>query len=211
MTNGFGDNAAWHLARTVAFTNASIRPQETEYPMPSIVMTLIGKDRPGLVESLAEAVSKHGANWLDGRMSHLAGQFAGILQVDVASDRVDALVATLSKLDEQGLTVIIETDHGDLVAATEFPPIEMDLLGNDRPGIVREVSHVLSELGVNVEDFHTEIRPAPMSGGKLFHARAQLRLPSNMMLTQLRERLEQIAGDMMVDISVHQSVKSDPS
>lgn len=172
--------------------------------MPSIVMTLIGEDRPGLVESLAEVVANHGANWLDGRMSHLAGQFAGILQVDVAADRVQELVTALTKLDEQGLSVIVQADDAPAIANADFSAVEMDLLGNDRPGIVREVSHVLAELEVNVEDIETEIKAAPMTGGNLFHARAKLRLPLGLKLEQLRTRLEQIAGDMMVDISIRE-------
>ena len=173
--------------------------------MPSIVMTLIGRDRPGLVESLAEIVADHGANWLDAHMSHLAGQFAGILQVDVATDQIEKLVSALTKLDRQGLTVIVQTDDGPAIRQADFSTIEMDLMGNDRPGIVREISHVLAELDVNVEDLRTECKTAPMSGGKLFHARAQLRLPSELSLADLRNRLEQIAGDMMVDISVRES------
>lgn len=173
--------------------------------MPSIVMTLIGRDRPGLVESLAEIVANHEANWLDAHMSHLAGQFAGILQVDVAEDRIEQLVSALTKLDQQGLTVIVQTDDGPSISQVDFSAVEMDLLGNDRPGIVREISHVLAELNVNVEDIRTECKTAPMTGGKLFHARAQLRLPNDLSLVDLRGRLEQIAGDMMVDISVRES------
>lgn len=177
--------------------------------MPSIVMTLIGKDRPGLVESLAEVVAKHNANWLDGRMSHLAGQFAGILQVDVASEDVDPLVDALQKLGAQGLNVLVETEMGpigNLNKTSSGPPvIDMELLGNDQPGIVREVSHVLTELNVNVEDIQTGVETAPMSGGNLFRARAKLRLPPGLSLESLSNRLEQIAGDMMVDIKVHKA------
>ena len=174
--------------------------------MPSIVMTLIGKDRPGLVESLADVVANHEANWLDGRMSHLAGQFAGILQVDVASGKVDSLVAALKNLDKLGLNVIVETEDGQPshAAATGPPVVELELLGNDRPGIVREVSRVLAELQVNVEDIQTGVESAPMSGGNLFRANARLRLPPELTLDALSERLEEIAGDMMVDIKVRQ-------
>lgn len=171
--------------------------------MPSIVMTLIGEDRPGLVESLATIVAQHGANWLESRMAHLAGQFAGILRIDVNSDRVDALVSALEKLDTMGLTVIIQKDDRPTVtAATQFAPVQLDLMGNDRPGIVREVTRVLAELNVNVEDICTECKTAPMSGGELFHATARLHLPAGLSLIDLSTRLEEIADDLMVDISV---------
>lgn len=167
--------------------------------MPSLVMTLIGADRPGLVESLAAAVAEHGANWLESRMAHLAGQFAGILRIDVPDEKADGLVQALQQLDRQGLKVIVQKD-GDSSSATPFAPLGMDLIGHDRPGIVRRVSQVLAEHAVNVEDFQTECSSAPMSGEKLFRATAQLRLPPELTRAQLQHHLEQIAHDLMVDI-----------
>ncbi len=175
--------------------------------MPSVIMTLIGKDRPGLVESLAKIVTNHDANWLDSRMSHLGGQFAGILQLDVEADRIDALVAALNQLDSEGLSVIVQTDSNSRTIPanpqTQMSVVEMELLGNDRPGIIREVSHVLADLGINVEEIQTGVESAPMSGGNLFRARARLRLPPGLTTDALRQPLEQIAGDLMVDIQVH--------
>lgn len=175
--------------------------------MAYLVMTLIGKDRPGLVESVAAAVTEHQANWLESRMARLAGQFAGILRVDVPSERADGLVQALQQLDRQGLKVIVQKDVGAEVTA-EFAPLHMDLVGNDRPGIVREISRVLADQGVNVEEFQTECVSAPMSGGKLFQARARLHLPPGLTREQLTQQLEQIAHDLMVDI--HLAPPSDP-
>ena len=172
--------------------------------MPSIVMTLMGDDRPGLVESLAAVVAAHQANWLESRMAHLAGQFAGILQIEVDSGQVAKLVEALEKLDEVGLTVFAKPDDqtSTVVNDPQYAPIQLDLMGNDRPGIVREVTRVLAELDVNVEDFRTECKMAPMSGGPLFHAHAELRLPPGLTRTELETRLEEIAGDLMVDIRI---------
>ena len=171
--------------------------------MPSLVMTLIGADRPGLVESVAATVAEHGANWLESRMAHLAGQFAGILRVDVPDDRADNLIQALGQLDRQGLKVIVQKEIGPemflLIAS-----LRMELVGNDRPGIVREVSRVLAQRQVNVEDFQTECTSAPMSGEKLFRATAQLRLPAGLTRDQLQQDLEQIAQDLMVDIQLVQ-------
>ena len=51
--------------------------------MDHLVLTVIAKDQPGLVERLAQCVADHGGNWLESRMSRMAGQFAGILRVAV--------------------------------------------------------------------------------------------------------------------------------
>ena len=167
--------------------------------MPSLVMTLIGADRPGLVQSVAAAVADHGANWLESRMAHLAGQFAGILRVDVPEDKADRLVQALEQLDRQGLKVIVQKETGP-APPRPIAPLCMELLGNDRPGIVRQISRILAERQVNVEDFQTECTSAPMSGEKLFRARAQLRLPPEVTREQLQQELEQIAHGLMVDI-----------
>ena len=172
--------------------------------MPSIVMTLIGNDRPGLVDSLSATILQHGANWTESRMAHLAGQFAGILRVEVLDENRDALIAALERLDEIGLKVILQKDDASAQSATG-PVVHLELVGNDRPGIVRDVSHVLSDLQVNVEEISTECRPSPMSGGELFHATARLQLPADRSVSELRSRLEAIAADLMVDMTLSES------
>ena len=167
--------------------------------MASLVMTILGEDRPGVVESVAKAVNDHGANWLESRMAHLAGQFAGIVHVEVDAKEVDALVDALRSLDQQGLTVIVQADAG-IDVPESFAPLQLDVMGSDRPGIVREVSHVLANRDVNVEEFQTECVSAPMTGERLFRATAQLRLPAGLTAQQLQHDLEQIASDLMVDI-----------
>ena len=169
--------------------------------MASLVMTVLGQDRPGLVESLSKVVSDFGANWLESRMAHLAGQFAGIVHVEVESERADQLVEALRQMDRQGLTVIVQQEAGP-EHAESFAPLVMELIGGDRPGIVHEVTHVLASRNVNVEQFQSECVSAPMSGGRLFRATAQLRLPSGLSQDQLQHDLEQIAHDLMVDIQL---------
>jgi glycine cleavage system regulatory protein len=172
--------------------------------MISLVMTILGPDRPGVVESLARLVTECGANWLESRMAHLAGQFAGIVHVEVEPEHADNLIAALRQLDDQGLTVIVQKDSGEPLAAA-FAPLVLDVMGNDRPGIVHEVSRVLADRQVNVEEFLTACVSAPMSGGKLFRATARLRLPAGLSVHQLQQALEQIAHDLMVDIRLHTS------
>ena len=135
-------------------------------------------------------------------MAHLAGQFAGILHLDVAQAQEESLIAALRDLDEQGLHVVVQTSH-DEPAVPLMAPVLLELVGNDRTGIVHEITHELRCAGVNVEEFDTECVNAPMSGGRLFQVRAKLHLPPNLTLRALRERLERIAHDLMVDISLH--------
>jgi glycine cleavage system regulatory protein len=168
--------------------------------MESLVVTVIGKDRPGLVSSVSAAIEAHGGNWVESRMSRLAGQFAGILRASVPSAQADALAQALEALRAGGLRVVIErgveeADDGGRV-------ILLELVGSDRPGIVHKISEALAVRGVNVDELNTECEGAPWSGGALFKAMAKLRVPATLDLDQLRESLEAIAGDLMVDIII---------
>ena len=164
----------------------------------SLVLTIIGPDRPGLVEALSRTVADHGANWLESRMAHLSGQFAGIVRVSVAAERAEALGSALRSLES--LRVHVETATG--APDRDAPALLLELLGQDRPGIVREVSHALAARGVNVEELETECSSAPMSGETLFRARARLRLPPEVAEDELRQLLEKLADELMVDVAL---------
>src|SRR5688572_5783184 len=110
-----------------------------------LVMTIIGPDKTGLVESLASVVTTHGGNWLESRMSHLGGHFAGILRIHVPAEKKDALLAALKNLS--GLAVVAHADTSDVTSRAE-PSIALEIVGHDRPGIVRQVSHALARHGV---------------------------------------------------------------
>ena len=164
-----------------------------------LVMTIIGKDRTGLVESVASLVAEHGGNWLESRMCRLGGEFAGILRVVVPAEKHSGLIEALKGLQAQGLQVVVSTDQPPPAITGRLTALE--IMGHDRPGIVRQITHALASQDVNVEEFTSEIVSAPMSGEPLFQARARLRLPANCNLAALRAELEKIAADLMVDIS----------
>lgn len=166
----------------------------------SLVMTVIGKDRPGLVESVANIVGEHGGNWLESRMSRLGGYFAGIVRVEVAAENEGPLAEALKNLDARGLTVVVHSDQAETTAARQTNILE--IVGQDRPGIVRQISHTLAQFGVNVEELHTECASAAMSGETLFKAQAVLNVPPSCDVSKLREELERIAGDLIVEISL---------
>lgn len=163
-----------------------------------LVLTLIGKDRPGLVDALASAVADHGGNWLDSRMCHLGGEFAGILRIEVPTARERDLSSALAKLEAQGLQIVVRPDQPGAVEAKSSVTIEV--VGQDRPGIVKEISRTLAARGVNVEELHTERSCAPMSGEMLFQATIEVLVPASCETATLRQELEKIAADLMVEV-----------
>jgi len=166
-----------------------------------LVLTVIGEDKPGLVETLSRTVTERGGNWLECRMSRMAGKFAGIVRVSAPEAAVDGLIAALDELEVQGLRVGCERS-GRTEPGESFTPMRLELVGADQPGIVRAISQALSRRGVNVEELSTECSDAPMSGESLFRATARLRLPSDLSVDDLRQELEQVANSLMVDLTL---------
>lgn len=165
-----------------------------------LVMTVIGTDRPGLVESVAAVVADHEGNWLESRMSRLGGQFAGILRAEVPPARENELVAALKQMGERGLTVVVQPDQVRQQAALRMYVLE--IVGQDRPGIVREISSALAAHNVNVEELETECVSAAMSGESLFKAHATLGVPREADLGAVRSKLEKIAEDLIVELQL---------
>src|SRR5207248_361112 len=167
----------------------------------SLVMTVIGRDRPGLVDSLAGLVAQYGGNWLESRMSRLGGQFAGILRVQVSREQEAGLVGSLTELQRDGLTVVVHSERPKF-EEPGGPIVFLEIVGQDRPGIVHQISHALASHGVNVEELQSECGSAAMSGETLFKARARLHLPISCNLAALRQELEKIAADLIVDLAL---------
>ena len=165
-----------------------------------LVMTIISPDRTGLVESVARAVAEHGGNWLESRMCRLGGEFAGILRVELPAEKKSALLAALQKLQANGLQIVVR-DDAPAAEKISGKQTSLEIIGADRPGIVREISAALARAGVNVEEFSSELTSAPMSGETLFKATAHLQLPDRCDLASLKKDLEKIAADLLVDVS----------
>lgn len=165
-----------------------------------LVMTIISPDRTGLVEAIARVVAEHGGNWLESRMCRLGGEFAGILRVEIAAEKKAELLAALQKLQQGGLQIVVRADQS-AAAAPAGKQTQLEIVGSDRPGIVRDITSALARAQVNVEEFSSELVSAPMSGEPLFKASARLQLPANCDLAALKRDLEKIAADLLVDVS----------
>ncbi|MGO4597487.1 glycine cleavage system protein R [Terrabacter sp. 2RAF25] len=179
--------------------------------MPRLVLTVIGDDRAGLVNALADVVTAHDGNWEDSQLAELAGKFAGIVVVGVPAERVDELTAALNELD--GLLEVTTHPGAEVDAVPDDTSpdsspdsasqrLTLDLLGNDSPGIVREVSSVLSRHELSIETMTTGTREAPMAGGLLFEAHVVVRVPAKSDTGALRADLEKLASELLVDIAV---------
>ncbi|QLQ10880.1 MAG: ACT domain-containing protein [Nocardioidaceae bacterium] len=171
--------------------------------MATVVLTLLGTDRAGLVSAVSRLITERGGSWEHSQMAHLAGMFAGIVEVAVPPDQVDALVAEVEALSDQGLRVTVERSSQTSTPAIQGERMSLHLIGDDRPGIVAEVSSLFAEHGVNVEVLGTQVVEAPMTGGLLFEADAVVVVPTDVDIAALRAALEALAGELMVDLDLH--------
>ncbi|MET0772094.1 MAG: ACT domain-containing protein [Candidatus Limnocylindrales bacterium] len=174
--------------------------------MIDLVLTLIGPDRPGIVDSVSETVAAHGGNWLDSRMAHLAGKFAGVLCVEVDEEHVDALEAALRALEVSGLRVVVERSAA--IQAPRQRVVHIELLGLDRPGLVHEISALLATHRVNVEELTTDRTTAAHSGDRMFRADLRVLLPEGVEPVTIRDGLERLASDLMVEIRLDELVEA---
>ena len=170
--------------------------------MTDLVLTVTAEDRPGLVAQLADVVVEHGGSWTGSRMAHLADTFAGVVLVTVPAARVDELRESLDRLGDSGIAVATR------VAGAERTPaggeeLTLTLVGQDRPGIVQQVAGALAQAGVGIEEMETETREAPMAGGLLFETRATLALPAGVGADAVRAALEEIADELLVELTLH--------
>lgn len=164
----------------------------------NLVLTVIADDKPGLVESLSQLIAANSGNWLESSMSQLAGKFAGILRVSVADEAAEKLIEELNGLSADIKLIVEKATTESAIESSRM--VELSLVGNDRPGIIKEISAAVSALGINVQRLNTECAPAPMSSDALFKARAILEVPEETALESLQEKLEQLADDLIVEV-----------
>jgi len=168
--------------------------------MASVILSVIGSDRPGLTQALAGAVLSAGGNWLESHLSRLGGLYVGSVRVELAANGVAGLASAVRAVDAQGLEVRIAPAVEGPGAVGEA--LHFGLVGQDRPGIVRQVTAILSGLDVNIETFDTKISAEPHSGAPLFHMEARLRLPPGLKAGGVQAALEEISAEIMVDFSL---------
>jgi glycine cleavage system regulatory protein len=166
-----------------------------------LVLTFVGDDRPGLVNAISEKVVDFGGTWLESRSARLAGKFAGVVLVSVPDENLIPLESALARLAPAGLRVSIERGAPP---ESEKPhrTVKLDVIGAERPGIVRDVTQTLTRLGVNIEEFSSGLEGEPFTGVKMFHATARLGVPEGLKLEDLRKALEKLAAEIMVDLAV---------
>ncbi|MBF0198488.1 MAG: glycine cleavage system protein R [Planctomycetes bacterium] len=165
----------------------------------SLVMTIIGPDRPGLVDSVAHAVRSFDGNWEESRMLHLSGQFAGICRITCPESKLAQLKESLKALEDVGVFSTVVTD-AEQMQPTSSKRMHLNLIGLDRPGLLKALTSSIAKHGINVEELKTQCRCAPTTGEILFEADIIIQESESSRLDELEKDLDAIGQELMVDI-----------
>lgn len=167
-----------------------------------LVLTILSDDKPGVVELLAQTITHHQGNWLESRMAHLAGKFAGILQVAVDSESDAALREALLELSDQGIK--IQVDSASSSIPTTGKRFQFSVVGNDRPGIVYEIAQAFAGRNINMSELETACSSMPWSGDPMFEATGLIQVPGSVDMDALWDQLDTIADELAVDIRLEE-------
>lgn len=187
--------------RAPMIRRAVVLTEEASPTTAPLVVSIVGADRHGIVSSLAERAQRFGANWAASRMTRLAGEFAGMVHFEVPRENADALAAALRGLESSGLQVVVAKSNGASVP-TSLRVVELELVGEDRVGIVSNLTKMLAERGISIENIHTDIVRSGVSGKQTFKVEAHLLVPAALSIEALRREVGTLASEMMVDIAL---------
>lgn len=178
------------------------------------LLTVIANDRTGIVESIAACIHAQGGNWLESRLSRLSGKFAGIIQIEITSDKVSELTQALKSLEGDGFKISIEaidaasnsetnrSNNQTPVSNTHSTSYSFTIAGNDRSGIIKEVSQAFAVRKINLENLQSQCTSAPHVGTPLFEASGKISVPSSTDIDELSKHLDRISDELAIDIQL---------
>jgi glycine cleavage system regulatory protein len=167
----------------------------------SLVVTVIGPDRPGIVSLLSDRAQRFGANWAASRMANLAGEFAGMVHFEVARENAEPLAAALRSLESTGLRVVVAKSEA-APSSSGLRGVDLEMVGDDRLGIVSNLTRMLAERGISIEHIHTELFRTGVDGKPTFKIAAHLLVPAAQTIEELQQALGALANEMMFDIAL---------
>ncbi len=168
--------------------------------MQQYVVTIKGQDQKGILEKLTKLIDDNQGNWLDAHVAQLAGKVAGLVIVDIPTEQTEFFEQ--SAADFPVGDVKLELSKVANKDKQEHIVTRIGLISNDRPGIVRDITQHLSSLGVHINKLHSDCYPAPMAGHNIFAMQAEIELPEDCNEERLRDSLEGIADDLLVEFTL---------
>ena len=176
----------------------------------ALVVTVNGPDRPGIVSQIAERALRFDANWAASRLERVAGEFAGMVHLEVPHANADALAEALRALEVEGLRLVVARS-GDARAPAGLRGFDLELVGADRLGIVSQLTGNLAGQGITIEQIQTDVVRGDASGKPTFKVVARLLAPDALSAETVRGKLDGMAREMMLDIALDERAAAEPA
>lgn len=168
-----------------------------------LVISALGKDRPGIVNQLSNALLDAGCNIAESRMAVLGGEFALMLLVNGEADTIDGVKNRLADLESSlGLTLIAKATQ-PRPAKHRMAPYQTTVVAMDHPGIVRNVSQFFAERQINIEELATDTYAAAHTGTTMFSLTMTISLPSHLATGELREQFLAFCDQLNLDATLN--------
>ena len=164
----------------------------------TLVLTAMGSDRQGILAKISDTIDNHGGSWFESKVARFAGQFTGILKFDCPDEHHDELLAALELID--GIKVQLVRDYVD-VPDRVTKNFAFEIIGNHRPGIMKQVATAISKVGANIHEFITERDSCPQAGHILFRAVGSVEVVEDFNITTISDVLHDIGADLSVKIT----------
>lgn len=169
----------------------------------SLVLTLTGHDRVGIVEEVTKQILPCGGNVESSRMARLGGEFAMLMLVSVPEQQFEELDNSIQTLSVKGYTVTTcVTQQDDPGQFQDWSKFQVEVFGADHEGIIHDITQRLAELNVSVETMDTGTSQAPLSGSPLFMMSAIVLAPPELKLDSIQDDLVKVGDNLNVDIEV---------
>ena len=172
-----------------------------------LVLSALGKDRPGILDELSKTILEHDGNLADSRMTVLGGEFAILLLVEgnwnTLAKLEDAIPALAQKTN---LTITVRRTE-ERPPASDLLPYSVEVVSLDHPGIVHSLSNFFSRRNINIEDMMTSSYAAAHTGTPMFSVTMSVGIPSDVHIATLREEFMEFCDSLNLD-AVLEPIKS---
>jgi glycine cleavage system transcriptional repressor len=164
-----------------------------------LVISALGKDRPGIVDELSKAILDIGCNIADSRMTVLGGEFAILLLVEGNWSSLAKMEEAMPTLERQlDLTIIVKRTEGRDRSTPSLPYV-VDVISLDHPGIVHQLANFFSTRRINIEDMATTSYAAPHTGTIMFSVHMTVGIPADIHIASLREDFMEFCDAINLD------------
>jgi glycine cleavage system transcriptional repressor len=171
-----------------------------------LLVTAAGPDRIGFVDEITGVLVHHGANIEESRMARLAGDFAALMLVSVSENQIEPLLADLGGLRRRDMEVSARRLlGGELDVFKDYLAYAITVTGADHEGIIRNVAHQLTQMGINIAELESDVENAPTTGTPLFNMKAILQVPPDLSIAIVKENLRRTANEMSVLIRIEEN------